>query len=50
VGCGSPYISKIYFISFTLLVTYIFLNLFIAVILDGFGDTSERFNLKINEK
>jgi hypothetical protein len=34
-GCGSP-LSYIYFVSFSLIVTFVFINLFIAVILEGF--------------
>ena len=39
-GCGSGS-AYVYFMSFTLLVTFVFLNLFIAVILEGFGDTDD---------
>lgn len=35
-GCGS-WAAFPFFISFTLLVTFVFLNLFVAVILEGFG-------------
>jgi hypothetical protein len=34
-GCGSP-LSYLYFVSFSLLVTFVFINLFVAVILEGF--------------
>ena len=33
VGCGDMTMSTIYFISFLLIVSFIFLNLFIAIIL-----------------
>jgi len=48
IGCGSPF-AYFYFVSFTMIVTFIFLNLFIAVILGGFGDSNEAENLPVNE-
>eukprot|EP01063_Lacrimia_lanifica_P035244 TRINITY_DN6673_c0_g4_i1.p1 TRINITY_DN6673_c0_g4~~TRINITY_DN6673_c0_g4_i1.p1 ORF type:complete len:1820 (+),score=585.09 TRINITY_DN6673_c0_g4_i1:93-5462(+) len=36
--CGLPYISGIYFCSFTLAGMYVLLNLFIAIILDTFSE------------
>merc|ERR1712227_278578 len=39
-GCGSSAIF-IYLLSFTLIVTFVFLNLFIGVILEGFDDADE---------
>ena len=36
-GCGSPVISNLYFISFQIYVTFILLNLFIAIILEAFS-------------
>eukprot|EP00753_Platysulcus_tardus_P018827 PLAT7020.31.p2 GENE.PLAT7020.31~~PLAT7020.31.p2 ORF type:complete len:315 (-),score=176.44 PLAT7020.31:71-982(-) len=36
-GCGSP-VAYAYFISFTLIVTFVMVNLFIAVILDQFAE------------
>jgi len=39
-GCGSA-MSKPYFISFTLFVPFVFLNLFIAVILEAFDETED---------
>jgi hypothetical protein len=33
-GCGNP-IALFFFISFLLMVTFVFLNLFIAIILEG---------------
>jgi hypothetical protein len=35
-GCGTP-VAYVYFITFTLLVSFILLNIFIAVILEGFA-------------
>ena len=45
-GCGSP-VSLVFFVSFLLVVTFIFLNLFIAIILEGFAKTNEAENLRI---
>ena len=36
-GCGSPATGVLFFVSFTLLCTFITLNLFIAIILDNFN-------------
>jgi voltage-dependent calcium channel L type alpha-1D len=38
-GCGSPLIFP-FLVSFTILVSFVFLNLFISVILDGFSTAS----------
>ncbi|GMF43274.1 unnamed protein product [Phytophthora fragariaefolia] len=40
-GCGSP-VAFAYLYSFTLLVTFILLNIFIAVILEGFAKEKDR--------
>lgn len=40
-GCGSP-VAFIYLYSFTLLVSFILLNIFIAVILEGFANEKDR--------
>ena len=34
--CGSPFNSYLFFIMFNILVMYVFLNLFLAIILDAF--------------
>ena len=47
-GCGSAF-GYFYFCSFVVIVSFVYLNLFIAIILQGFSDTNERANLKINE-
>jgi hypothetical protein len=39
-GCGASYVSTFYFVSFYLVVPLIFLNLFIAIILEGFTSTN----------
>ncbi|GMF20747.1 unnamed protein product [Phytophthora lilii] len=42
-GCGSP-VAFLYFCSFTMLITYILLNIFIAVILEGFANEKDQAN------
>lgn len=42
-GCGSP-VAIFYLCSFTLLVTFILLNIFIAVILEGFAKEKDRMD------
>jgi hypothetical protein len=42
-GCGSP-VAYLYFCSFTMLITYILLNIFIAVILEGFANEKDQAN------
>ena len=37
--CGVLLFAKVYFVSFTLIVTFVIVNLFIAVILEGFDDS-----------
>lgn len=39
----------IYFSTYELLVTFISLNLFIAIILEGFKDTADKQNLRVDE-
>ncbi len=48
-GCGNAF-GYFYFCSFVIIVSFVYLNLFIAIILQGFTDTNERANLKINEQ
>ncbi|KAL3673234.1 hypothetical protein V7S43_000957 [Phytophthora oleae] len=42
-GCGSP-VAFLYLCSFTMLITYILLNIFIAVILEGFANEKDHAN------
>ena len=49
VGWGSIS-SIIFFVSFILVVTLIFLNLFIAIILQGFNSTNQKSNLIISQE
>lgn len=39
-GCGSTYIYP-YFMSFTLIVTFCILNLFIGIVIDGFKEAND---------
>ncbi len=36
-GCGNPAAATMFYHSFTLLISYVFMNLFVAVILEGFS-------------
>jgi hypothetical protein len=49
-GCGNPYTSFSYFFTFTLLVTLIFMNLFIAIILESFENVNIHEDLKIKDE
>lgn len=54
VGCGNFVVANIYFGSYILLIPMIFLNLFIAIILNGYFEVTERekqiFNTTLMEK
>jgi hypothetical protein len=45
-GCGTS-VSFVYFMLFHLMVTVIFLNLFVAVILNGFSNSNEEESFQI---
>jgi len=47
-GCGNSFAVP-YFYSFTLVVSQIFLNLFIAIIIDSFLGQSDAFALPVNQ-
>ncbi|KAA0159275.1 hypothetical protein FNF28_05910 [Cafeteria roenbergensis] len=47
-GCGNS-AAYVYFYSFTVIVTFVFLNLFIAVVLEAFSDTSEEEAMKLKK-
>lgn len=47
-GCGNGTIAQIYFISFIVIVGLIFLNLFIAIILQGYYQTQEMDKQVVN--
>jgi hypothetical protein len=48
-GCGDGVTPFFYFISFTLLVTFILLNVFIAVILEGFSNEKGNCDMVLND-
>ena len=48
-GCGDPYASLLFYMSFMLIVSFVLLNLFLAIILDGWDKTKMELELKINE-
>jgi hypothetical protein len=45
-GCGTP-ISYLFFVLFQLIVSIIFLNLFVAVILNGFTNSNEEEGIEV---
>ena len=47
-GCGSS-VSYLFFIAFILMVSLVFLNLFIAIILEGFGDAADELSIRVGE-
>ena len=49
-GCGDPMGSMLYFMSFMLLVSFVFLNLFVAIILEGWSRSKTELELKINDE
>ena len=49
-NCGNPIAAIIYFIGFNLVVPNVFLNLFIAIILEGYETTSEAMRSLIPEE
>lgn len=46
-GCGNETTALIYFISFMIIVSFIFLNLFIAIILESFETSQDEESLKV---
>ena len=46
-ACGTPIIAYIFFIMFYILVSQIFVNLFIVIIIDAFQDKESNKNLPI---
>jgi len=48
VGCGNRSVAMSYFFSFIVVFTLIFLNLFIAIILQGFEDTNKKHSKLIS--
>lgn len=46
-GCGKPYTSQVFFISFVVIISLVFLNLFVAIILEGFDDIQRKDKRKV---
>ena len=49
-GCGSAAVAQLYFISYIFIVGLIFLNLFIAIILQGYYQTTEMEKQVVNSE
>jgi len=49
VGCGSAFLAYVFFISYMLMITLIFLNLFVAIILNGYFDTRNEDSHMLNQ-
>jgi len=47
-GCGDRITSLFFFYSFNVMVSQIFLNLFIAIIIDSFMNQSDMFNMPVS--
>lgn len=48
-ACGSPVISYIFFVLFHILVFQIFVNLFVAIIIDTFLGQTDHFKLPVQK-
>jgi hypothetical protein len=48
MGCGKPISAVLYFVSFMIIMSFVFLNLFIAIILENFGIQNDAADSKIN--
>jgi len=49
-GCGNEFGSLTFFISFMILVTFIFLNLFVAIIVQGFEEQNESNSVRVDNE
>ena len=50
MGCGNLYLAVITFNTFAIIVNLIFLNLFIAIILDSYEETTDRKKRMFNNE
>jgi hypothetical protein len=50
VECGVGFAAQIYFIAFTMSVTFVVLNLFVAVILEGFDESTLNLEFELTNK
>jgi len=48
-GCGMPRVATIYYISFQIIVSQVFLNLFIAIVVDTFIAMKNAYDLPIRQ-
>lgn len=48
-GCGFPVAGRIYFFAFQLVVSQIFLNLFIAIVIDAYSGQSQMASLPVRQ-
>jgi voltage-dependent calcium channel L type alpha-1D len=48
-GCGNAFVSVLFFYSFNVVVSQIFLNLFIAIIIDSFLGQSQAYGMPVNQ-
>ena len=48
VGCGNVLVAQTYFLSYIFIVGLIFLNLFIAIILQGYYQTQDQEKQVVN--
>lgn len=48
-GCGTP-LAFVYYISFTLIVSFVLLNVFIAVILEGFSNEKDQSSSTLTDE
>ena len=48
MGCGNRLLAAIYFFSYLVIITLIFLNLFVAIILNGYFDTRDQESHSLN--
>ena len=46
-GCGTPW-AYVFFISFMMLISFCYLNLFIAIVIEGFDEVRARADLKLS--
>tara|TARA_B110001450_G_C17556841_1_gene455028 strand:+ start:43 stop:555 length:513 start_codon:yes stop_codon:yes gene_type:complete len=48
--CGNEFVAYFYFISFMVIVSFVFLNLFVAIILESFNTSQDEEDLKIGQQ
>jgi voltage-dependent calcium channel len=50
MSCGKPLIAMVYFVSFMVIMSFVFLNLFIAIILENFAIQNDAADSKVNQE